>query len=248
MATKRKILDALTRTGLLDIARQFEITGLTAQSKADIVDVLAGSRNVQPEEFLTLLARDDLKGLCRSLGLDESGRERQVLMDRLMGRENEDAELQATTNDTRQAMAKKMPKSDVDGLNVEDYRHSGAKRKNNPPAKIAAEGTVPAMPKIEYSYSPRRPPILRFDPSGNADQLPELLEKATKGPLTKEEAHVLAEALRTQQPWLEWAGKQESGIEGIQRRSRRSAHSRANLVTGNSQGCRPARCGTHTFQ
>lgn len=56
-------------------------------------------------------------------------------------------------------MAKKKHKSDVDSLNVEDYRHSGAKRKNNPPAKIAAEGTIPPMPKIEFSYSPRRPPV-----------------------------------------------------------------------------------------
>lgn len=210
MASKRKILEVLTRTGLLDIARHYEITGLTAQSKADIVDALAGSRTVQPEEFLTLFGRDDLKGICQSLGLDESGREKQVLMDRLMGRESETNEPQATANDTRQAMAKKKPKTAVDGLNVEDYRHSGAKRKNNPPAKIASEGTVPAMPKIEYSYSPRRPPVLRFDPTGKADQLPELLEKATKEPLTKEEAQILAEALRTQAPWLEWAGKKKN--------------------------------------
>lgn len=210
MASKRKILEVLTRTGLLDIARHYEITGLTAQSKADIVDALAGSRTVQPEEFLTLFGRDDLKGICQSLGLDESGREKQVLMDRLMGRESETNEPQATANDTRQAMAKKKPKTAVDGLNVEDYRHSGAKRKNNPPAKIASEGTVPAMPKIEYSYSPRRPPVLRFDPTGKADQLPELLEKATKEPLTKEEAQILAEALRTQAPWLEWAGKKRT--------------------------------------
>jgi adenine-specific DNA-methyltransferase len=215
MASKRKILEALTRTGLLDIARHYEITGLTAQSKANIVDALAGSRKVQPEDFLTLFGRDDLKGFCQSLGLDESGREKQVLMDRLMGRESETNEPRATANDTRQTMAKKKPKTDVDGLNVEDYRHSGAKRKNNPPAKIAAEGTVPAMPKIEYSYSPRRPPVLRFDTSGKADKLPELLEKATKGPLTREEAQILAEALRTQQPWLEWAGKQESQSKGF---------------------------------
>ncbi len=112
-------------------------------------------------------------------------------------------------------MAKKKLKTDVDSLNVEDYRHSGAKRKNNPPAKIAAEGTVPALPKIEYAYSPRRPPVLRFDTSGKADQLPELLEKATNGPLTKDEAQILAEALRTQQPWLEWAGKQEAESKGF---------------------------------
>ena len=45
-----------------------------------------------------------------------------------------------------------------DGLkNVSDYRFPEATRKNNPPAKIAAEGYVPLIPKAEYLYSPRRP-------------------------------------------------------------------------------------------
>lgn len=215
MATKRKILDSITRTGLLDIARHYEITGLTAQSKGDIVDALAGNRKVQPEEFLTMFARDDLKVLCVSLGLDDSGREKQVLMDRVMGRETDTPEPKATASNTRQAMGKKNAKTDVDELHVEDYRHSGVKRKNNPPAKIAAEGTIPPIPKIVYSYSPRRAPVLHFDPTGKADQLPELLEKATKEPLSKEEVQILAEALRNQQPWLEWAGKQETESKGF---------------------------------
>ena len=90
-----------------------------------------------------------------------------------------------------------------------DYRHDEAKRKNNPPAKIAAEGQVPLMPKIEYEYSPRLPPALRFDQTGVTDALPELLEAAKQRPLTDEEARLLAEALRNQEPWLEWAGKRE---------------------------------------
>src|SRR3954463_15881303 len=98
---------------------------------------------------------------------------------------------------------------------VEDYRHAGAKGKNNPPAKIAAEGTVPVMPKIEYSYSPRRPPTLRFDTTGAADKLPELLAEASRRKLTTEEVRLLAEALRTQEPWLEWAGKRESEALGF---------------------------------
>lgn len=215
MASKRKILEAMTRNSLLDIARHYEITGLTAQSKANIVDALAGSRKVQLDEFLTLFSRDDLKRLCHALSLDESGREKQLPIDRLLGREAGNSNIRATANNTSQTMAKKKPKSDVGGLNVEDYRHSGAKRKNNPPAKIAAEGTIPVKPKIEYSYSPRRPPVLRFDPTGKADQLPELLHKATEGPLSKDEAQVLAEALRSQQPWLEWAGKQEAEAKGF---------------------------------
>ena len=90
-----------------------------------------------------------------------------------------------------------------------DYRYPSAKRKNNPPATIAAEGVVPAIPKAKYEYSPRLPPELRFDPTGKPDALPELLAKATKSPLTKDEAAKLAAALRVQEPWLEWAGKRE---------------------------------------
>jgi adenine-specific DNA-methyltransferase len=94
--------------------------------------------------------------------------------------------------------------------NVSDYRFPEATRKNNPPAKIAAEGYVPLIPKAEYLYSPRRPPELRFDPTGRADELPELLAKATKQKLTPAEAGALAEALRVHEPWLEWAGKRET--------------------------------------
>lgn len=93
---------------------------------------------------------------------------------------------------------------------VADYRFPEATRKNNPPAKIAADGYVPLIPKAEYLYSPRRPPELRFDKTGAADELPELLAKATREKLTPEEALTLAAALRVHEPWLEWAGKREA--------------------------------------
>jgi len=93
---------------------------------------------------------------------------------------------------------------------VTDYRFPEATRKNNPPAKIAAEGHVPLVPKAEYAYSPRRPPELRFDQTGRADELPELLATARQRKLTEAEAWALAEALRIHEPWLEWAGKGEA--------------------------------------
>jgi adenine-specific DNA-methyltransferase len=92
---------------------------------------------------------------------------------------------------------------------VTDYRFNKAKRKNNPPAKIAAEGTVPLLAKIPYEYSPRLAPSLRFDPTGAPDKLPDLLAEAQRRALTNDEAKELAGALRTQEPWLEWAGKRE---------------------------------------
>jgi adenine-specific DNA-methyltransferase len=91
---------------------------------------------------------------------------------------------------------------------VIDYRY-GDKRKNIPPAKIAAEGTVPLLPKIHYEYSSRLPPVLRFDPAGSPDKLPDLLFEARRRPLTAEEAKLVADALRNRDPWLEWANKRE---------------------------------------
>ncbi|MYB63149.1 site-specific DNA-methyltransferase [Candidatus Poribacteria bacterium] len=91
---------------------------------------------------------------------------------------------------------------------VQDYRHD-AKRKNNPPAGIAAQGKIQEKPKQEYSYNPHLPPNLRFDPNGDADKLPELLEEAQQRPLTAEETKTIADALKQHEPWLEWSGKQK---------------------------------------
>jgi adenine-specific DNA-methyltransferase len=91
---------------------------------------------------------------------------------------------------------------------VSDYRHA-EKRKNIPPAGLAAQGRVKETPKARYAYDPHLPPVLRFDSSGKEDGLPSLLETARQRPLTADEAQMLAEALRNRQPWLEWAGKRE---------------------------------------
>ena len=93
---------------------------------------------------------------------------------------------------------------------VKDYRHEEATRKNNPPAGIASHAKIREKPKREYVYNPHLPPELRFDESGDADRLPELLEKAQQEPLTADEVQILAAALKHHDPWLEWAGKQEA--------------------------------------
>jgi adenine-specific DNA-methyltransferase len=91
---------------------------------------------------------------------------------------------------------------------VQAYKHSD-KRKNIPPAGLAAHGKVTRESPQRYHYDPHLPPVLRFDDTGEADRLPDLLRKAEREPLDPEEARLLAEALRDHQPWLEWAGKRE---------------------------------------
>ena len=93
---------------------------------------------------------------------------------------------------------------------VQDYRHDTATRKNNPPAGIAAQGKIQETPKQEYAYNPHLPPNLRSDPNGDADKLPELLQISQQRALSADEAKTLADALRHHNPWLEWAGKQET--------------------------------------
>ena len=92
---------------------------------------------------------------------------------------------------------------------IQDYRHDDATRRNNPPAGIASHGGIREKPKQKYAYNPHLPPVLRFDETGAADQLPELLEKAKNG-LSDDEIKILADALKDRAPWLEWAGKQEA--------------------------------------
>ena len=98
---------------------------------------------------------------------------------------------------------------------IEDYRHSGERRKNIPPAKIAAEGVVPLLPKAKYAYSPRRSPTLRFDTDGLPDRVQDLLDEAAVRPLTSEELDLLRDVLADQEPWLEWAEKQEQRRRGF---------------------------------
>lgn len=65
------------------------------------------------------------------------------------------------------------------------------------------------MCEQKFFYNPHLPPILRFDDSGKADRYPELLEIARRRALTGDELHLLAEALRNHESWLEWSGKRE---------------------------------------
>jgi len=107
---------------------------------------------------------------------------------------------------TGELMPRKPTKSKND--EILDYRYD-AKRKNIPPAGLAARGRILAEARVRYSYNPHLAPTLRFDATGSEDGLPDLLKEALRRPLSADEAKLLAEAIRNREPWLEWAGKRE---------------------------------------
>jgi len=97
-----------------------------------------------------------------------------------------------------------------------DYRHEGSTRKNLPGAAMAGEGELPKAKRVKYAYSPHLDPVLRFDPSGRADKVAAVVEKACRGErLDAPEQEILrAVGKNWEQPWLEWANKQEEHARG----------------------------------
>jgi adenine-specific DNA-methyltransferase len=81
---------------------------------------------------------------------------------------------------------------------------------------MAGEGEVPKAKRVKYAYSPHLDPVLRFDPTGRADKVAAVVEKACRGePLDAAEQEILrAVGKNWEQPWLEWANKQEEHAGG----------------------------------
>lgn len=103
-----------------------------------------------------------------------------------------------------------MPKKSQSAANdVTDLRHERATRLNIPPAGIAAKGKLVREAKVTYGYNPHLPPALRFDPTGRADRLNELLAKLGAEKSLSEEDVKELQALAKADPWLEWSGKRE---------------------------------------
>ncbi len=87
MPTKREVLDLLKRDELLAAIEQYQIDVSDRRARESLVDALAASRRVDLSGVLADLSRDRLKEACRALALDDGGREKSLLIDRLTMRD-----------------------------------------------------------------------------------------------------------------------------------------------------------------
>ena len=94
MPAKSAILSRLTRDELLDNLEHYDLDVDDRRVKDQLVGVLASSRKARVEEILEDLSRDRLKELCRTFDLDDAGRKKAALVERLTGHAptSEDAE------------------------------------------------------------------------------------------------------------------------------------------------------------
>ncbi len=85
MSRKRDVLEQLKREELAAAVDRFELRVENRRAKGSLAEALASSRKAGLAAILEDLSRNRLKEICRALGLDDSGREKAVLIARLAG-------------------------------------------------------------------------------------------------------------------------------------------------------------------
>lgn len=105
MVTKRAVVELLTRDELLDVVDRFELAPPDRVRKDGLVDTVSGSKKTPLAEVLTNLSRDRLKALCQALGVDDTGREKAVLIERLVGPAKDGAAQRPLASSAREAAA-----------------------------------------------------------------------------------------------------------------------------------------------
>jgi hypothetical protein len=91
MVSKREVAWQLKRHELQDVLGRYgvEVRG-DGRVLEDLVDSIVRARRVSLREMLEGLSRARLKQICRELELDDGGREKSLLIDRLTGEESDD--------------------------------------------------------------------------------------------------------------------------------------------------------------
>ena len=85
MPSKRDVLASLTRDELLDALDRCGVEVTNRRGKDGLVDALSASHRARLSEILEVLPRERLKALCRTFDLDDSGRQKALLVERLAG-------------------------------------------------------------------------------------------------------------------------------------------------------------------
>ena len=83
MPTKSAILARLSRDELLGVLDAYELAAPDRRVKDRLAEILAASKQARLEDILPTFPRVRLKELCRAFGLDDSGREKALLVERL---------------------------------------------------------------------------------------------------------------------------------------------------------------------
>ncbi len=114
---QRDALGVLTKPRLLEVGGAIGL-GLPGRLlKPELISAIAASPRAPFPRILELLSRNELKAICRATGIDDSGREKAVIADRILGRAD-GGTVTLTKADLAEAIAAELSisKKDADGI------------------------------------------------------------------------------------------------------------------------------------
>ena len=171
---RRAALEVLSRDSLAKITAQHELNVEDRRAVASHIDAIVRARSLDFGEVLRSLKRDELKAMCEALGLDDSGREKDLLVQRILGGEQprddggkgDAGGFSLTPPEPRPRRAREngggtRGRNGGNGEPVGDYRHD-ATRKNNPPAGLIDFDRAPKQATKTYTYDPHLDPQLQW--------------------------------------------------------------------------------------
>ena len=89
MSFKRRVLSALGKDHLLEIGRGLELDVTTRMGVEELRDALAKSKRAKLDAIVQeSLSRDTLKEICGAVGLDDTGKEKAALVERILAAGN----------------------------------------------------------------------------------------------------------------------------------------------------------------
>ena len=109
------------------------------------------------------------------------------------------------------ARAKKTNQSDAGKQSgkkpIEQYKHTGKERINNPPVGLVTPETDKETGKKQYIYDPHIDPALQFD--SQRSQIEKIIDNGLTANTLEEAKSALSELKNRQKPYLNWSGKAE---------------------------------------
>lgn len=85
MSFKRRVVSALGKEELLEIGRRLDLEVASRMTVDELRDAIAGSKRARLSEIVAdSLSRDTLKAICVACGLDDSGKEKAPLVERIL--------------------------------------------------------------------------------------------------------------------------------------------------------------------
>lgn len=90
-AQKKRALATLDANRLRELLEGYDVSVTDRRRREDLIAALADGRRIDFGNLLSQLQRAELKRMCEELGLDSTGREKSVIIDRMLGEGAPDA-------------------------------------------------------------------------------------------------------------------------------------------------------------